>query len=153
MKPNWTKNVKVSEILYIKGVYNETINTDPKGDVTLQHGTTSKVVTINEIGKEPVAGTSKKRKKLRKTEEDEVVEDVKELTECIVRNSLNRVEEPQVVIQVPNAVEVDDGPMDVQVVEQLPLVANGDLANNNRDVEGNNCIADEAAAAANENVG
>lgn len=153
MKQNWTKSVKVIEILNTIGVYNETVNTDPKGDVTLQHGTTSKIVTISETGREPVAGTSKKRKKLRKTEEDEVVEDVKELTECILRNSLNRVEEPQVVIQVPNAVEADDEPMDVQIVEQLPLVANGDLANNNRDVEGNNCIADEAAAAANENVG
>lgn len=136
-----------------KCIYRELIDTDSKGDVTLQHGTTSKVVTITETGREPVAGTSKKRKKLRKTEEDEVIEDVKELTECIVRNSLNKVEEPPIVIQVPNAVEVDEQ-MDVQIVEEVQLVANGDLANNNRDVEGNNCIAEEAAAEENnENVG
>lgn len=101
------------------------------------------MVTINETGKEPIAGTSKKRKRFKKSEEDELVEDVKELTECIVRNSLNRIQEPPVVIQIPDVVEVHEE-VDGQVV------ANGDLANNNRDVEGNNCVAVNEN---NENVG
>lgn len=108
-------------------------------------------MTANQSSKEPIAGTSRKRKKLRKSEEDEVVEDVKELTECIVRNSLNKVADQPIVIQAPEVVEVP-AEMHAEVVEEVPAVGNGDLANNNRDVEGNNCVAERAAENI-ENVG
>lgn len=106
------------------------------------------MVTTSQSSKEPTAGTSKKRKKSKKGEEDEVVEDVKELTECILRNSLNRVEDVAPG-QAPQVAEVIEE-MNVQVIEEAPVVENGDLANNNRDVEGNNCAAEGVN---NENVG
>lgn len=91
--------------------------------------------------KEPVPGTSRKRKKFRKTEEEEVIEDVKELTDCIVRNSLNKVDDEPVMIEEQRVVALP-GEMNAEIVEDVPIVANGDVANNNRDIEGNNCIAE-----------
>lgn len=116
---------------------------------TITHNTSSKIATVGQSSKEGTASTSKKRKKSKKTEEDEVVEDVKELTECILRNSLNKVED--VVMEVQAAEEVAEE-VHVQVVEEAPVVENGDLANNNRDIEGNNYAA-EVVEGINENVG
>lgn len=83
----------------------------------------------------PVAGTSSGWKKHhRKTrKEPSPLDDVKSLTNCIVQNSLNKVE-----LDSPELINfVEDAPLrEPVIVPPVELVENGDLANNNRDNEG-----------------
>lgn len=85
----------------------------------------------------PVAGTSSGWKKHhRKARKDSPLDDVKSLTNCIVQNSLNKVEldSPELINFVEDAV---DAPLvEPAIIPPIGLVENGDLANNNRDNEG-----------------
>lgn len=79
-----------------------------------------------------MAGTSssKKRKKSKKSEEDDALQDVKEIADCIIWNSLNKL---------------DDEPL-----FQEEVVESNDLANNNRGLEENSYAPEDGD---NENVG
>lgn len=87
----------------------------------------------------PVAGTSsgwkKHHRKTRKSPDKEPtpLDDVKSLTNCIVQNSLNRVE-----VDSPELINFVEDAIDAPLIEPAValLVENGDLANNNRDNEG-----------------
>ncbi|CAH1956161.1 unnamed protein product [Acanthoscelides obtectus] len=128
----------------------------------------------------------RKRKKYKKppgadTEEDSPFDDCKSITNCLIKNTLNKLEvndadevrnsgrddviefnvEPEMVVvvgedvepQEPEVVIVEVAEQVVAVLEQhldavqqgeaQPVMENGDLANNNRDIEGNNYIAPE----------
>nr|CAI5851070.1 unnamed protein product [Callosobruchus analis] len=136
---------------------------------------------------------ARKRKKHKKplgaeSEEDSPFDDCKSITNCLIKNTLNRLEvndsdeqrnngrddviefnvEPElaevevVEVQEPEVVVVDvhaqeEAVLEPEVVQQQDVmqpavvevppaglvVENGDLANNNRDIEGNNYIAPE----------
>lgn len=101
----------------------------------------------------PSSLPAKRRRKFRKSlpgdvDDDSPFEDVKSITNCLIENTLNRLDvkedrknlieyvEPEVQARVEEGpvVGVDDVPA---IQEEGPVVVeNGDLANNNRDVEG-----------------
>lgn len=112
--------------------------------------------------KEPVAGSSnvKKKKKPKKPDEEALIEDMETIAKCIVANSLNIVDDVQDIAEEQVA-EVIEEVADI-IIEDVAdgAVENGDLANNNRDMEGNNYAAEAADVEmeneennANENVG
>ncbi|KAL1506235.1 hypothetical protein ABEB36_005632 [Hypothenemus hampei] len=115
----------------------------------------------------PVAGTSASWKKSRKhkdkkgaekkePKEVSVLDDAKSLTECIIQNSLNIIEVDQQLErselikdlspleEINNVAEAlqEHPPIVDREVAEVPVhaVENGDLANNNRDNEGNNLL-------------
>ncbi|XP_018565094.1 uncharacterized protein LOC108906313 [Anoplophora glabripennis] len=120
----------------------------------------------------PSSVPSKKRKKVRKSfqsdvDDDSPFEDVKSITNCLIENTLNKLdvkEDKQNLIEYvepePEPPPEAEEPPQVnemavvqelpQIHEEAPVVENGDLANNNRDFEGNNYIAQEEAV---ENIG
>lgn len=109
--------------------------------------------------KDPLPGPSnvpsKKRKKAKKSlqhdpDDDSPLEDVKSITKCLIENTLNKLDveedkhnfieyveaepepdEPRQEVEAP--VQDNEVP---QIHEEAPVVENGDLANNNRDIEG-----------------
>ncbi|XP_063911487.1 uncharacterized protein LOC135128547 isoform X4 [Zophobas morio] len=106
-----------------------------------------------EIAKHPVAGPSRDRKnkhlkKSNSSDSDESVEDVKSITTCILENSLNKLEfqdEPprgDVIQELIEPAAPEPLVQHNEVIEPVVLVENGDLANNNRDLEGNNYPAE-----------
>ncbi|XP_008200824.1 uncharacterized protein Hen1 isoform X2 [Tribolium castaneum] len=104
-----------------------------------------------EIAKHPIAGPSrdpKKGKQLKKSQSsdsDESVDDVKSITTCILENSLNKIECQDEDIRGNLIQELipEENLEEIPVVEPILIVENGDLANNNRDLEGNNYPAED----------
>ncbi|XP_044258252.1 uncharacterized protein LOC123007190 isoform X2 [Tribolium madens] len=109
-----------------------------------------------EIAKHPVAGPSrdskkgKQPKKSHSSDSDESVEDVKSITTCILENSLNKIECQDEerrgnLIQelIPEENQEEILVLQEEVLEPVLIVENGDLANNNRDLEGNNYPAED----------
>ncbi|KAJ8921444.1 hypothetical protein NQ315_003062 [Exocentrus adspersus] len=109
----------------------------------------------------------RKRKKVRKSpvsDDDSPFEDVKSITNCLIENTLNKLdvkEDKQNLIEYAEkeaeAEQLEEAALEQQEeafvdvdVDAWPRVENGDLANNNRDFEGNNYIAQEEAV---ENIG
>ncbi|XP_068910965.1 uncharacterized protein [Tenebrio molitor] len=111
-----------------------------------------------EIVKHPIPGPSRdpkrsKPKKSHSSDSDDSVEDVKSITTCILENSLNKIEVKDEERQrgdliqelIPEELPPEEVPVQQdEVVEPLLIVENGDLANNNRDLEGNNYPAENA---------
>lgn len=102
-----------------------------------------------EIARHPIAGPSripkktKQPKKSQSSDSDESVEDVKAITTCILENSLNKIEcknEERRGHLIQEFIEEENIPpvQPEEVIEPILIVENGDLANNNRDLEGNN---------------
>ncbi|XP_060526237.1 uncharacterized protein LOC132701933 isoform X2 [Cylas formicarius] len=101
--------------------------------------------------------TSPKKKKVKLKCEDSIEEDAKSIANCIVQNSLNKidVEDPAELIHYLGIIE--ERPVaNPERAEEPQLVENGDLANNNRDDEGNNFAGEirvaEGADHINDNV-
>lgn len=101
-----------------------------------------------EIANNPKAGPSRESKletskRSSSFESDESNKEVKLVATCILENSLNRIDikdEPRHCDVIREEIVVDDQAIALEV----PLVVeNGDLANNNRDREGNNYVARE----------
>ncbi|KAJ8971921.1 hypothetical protein NQ317_008705 [Molorchus minor] len=114
----------------------------------------------------PSNAASRKRKKVKRgastdVDDDSPLADVKSIATCILENTLNKiniVDRDELIEYAGPVVEVVAGAADdeerweleelpdVQIADDLepvPVVENGDLANNNRDVEGNNYIAQD----------
>lgn len=103
-----------------------------------------------EIAKNPIAGPSRpprrgKSKKSQSSDSDESSEEVKSVTTCILENSLNRIdidEEPRPCDIIQDLIREEVAAEGQAVIVEAPLIVeNGDLANNNRDREGNNYVA------------
>lgn len=93
--------------------------------------------------KEAVPGPSRIPRRQKKSkqastssdsEEEGYWEDVRSIANCLLENTLNKIDADE-----------DEEPMEIlaEQVEEQQLVENGDLANNNRDLEGNNYVANE----------
>ncbi|RZC42774.1 uncharacterized protein BDFB_005918, partial [Asbolus verrucosus] len=113
-----------------------------------------------EIVKYPIAGPSRdpKRKSPKKSpssDSDDSVEDVKSITTCILENSLNKIEFKDEERQRGNLIQelIQEVPLPQdEIIGPVLIVENGDLANNNRDLEGNNYPAGNEENPQNDNA-
>lgn len=112
MKQNIVESINLTNVSDLKNLHSQkdfknsktavgtkyTVN-NAKSDIN----TTKDVVknTFAKENKEPVAGTSniKKRKKNKKLEDELTKEDIKGITQCIVINTLNKIDDTQDIIE------------------------------------------------------